>query len=76
MSVNVSVPEDLYEKAAAMAKTQNISVDQVFASAFAEHWAAWKRLKRRAALGNREEFLAVLDKVLDLEPAPQDRIVD
>jgi len=35
MSVNVSVPEDLYEKAAAIAKIQNISVDQVFASAFA-----------------------------------------
>ena len=76
MSVNVSVPEDLYEKAAAIAKTQNVSVDQVFASAFADHWAAWERLKRRAALGSREEFLAVLDKVPAVEPDPEDRIVD
>jgi hypothetical protein len=76
MSVNVRVPEDLYEKAAAIAKMQNISVDQVFASAFAEHWSAWERLKRRAALGNREDFLAVLDKVPDVEPAPDDRIID
>lgn len=73
MSIRVSVPEDLYEKAAAIAKAQNVSVDDVFASAFAEHLAAWERLKRRAACGDREEFLAVLDKVPDVEPAPEDR---
>ncbi len=74
MSVSVSVPEELYEKAAAIAKAQKVSVDEVFASAFAEHLAAWERLKRRAASGKREEFLAVLDKVPDVEPAPEDRI--
>lgn len=74
MSVSVSVPEELYEKAAAIAKAQNVSVDEVFASAFAEHLAAWERLKRRAARGNREEFLAVLDQVPDVEPGPEDRI--
>ena len=74
MSVSVSVPEELYEKAAVIAKAQNVSVDEVFASAFAEHLAAWERLKRRAALGNREEFVAVLDKVPDVEPPPEDRI--
>ena len=74
MSVSVSVPEELYEKAAAIAKAQNISVDEVFASAFAEHLAAWERLKRRSASGTREDFLAVLDKVPDVEPAPEDRI--
>jgi hypothetical protein len=72
MSVSVSVPEELYEKAAAIAKAQNISVDEVFASAFAEHLAVWERLKRRAASGNREDFLGILDKVPDVEPAPED----
>lgn len=72
--MSVSVPEELYEKAAAIAKAQNLSVDEVFASAFAEHQAAWERLKRRAARGSREDFLAVLDKVPDVEPAPEDRI--
>ena len=72
--MSVSVPEELYEKAAAIAKAQNVSVDEVFASAFAEHLAVWERLKRRAARGNREEFLAVLDQVPDAEPAPEDRI--
>lgn len=72
--MSVSVPEELFEKAAAIAKAQNISVDEVFASALAEHLAAWERLKRRAAAGSREEFLAVLDKVPDVEPPPEDRI--
>ena len=74
MSVSVSVPEELYKKAAAIAKAQNVSVDEVFASAFAEHLAAWERLKQRADRGSHEEFLAVLDKVPDVEPAPEDRI--
>ncbi|MBV8807168.1 MAG: hypothetical protein JO033_00720 [Acidobacteriaceae bacterium] len=74
MSVSVSIPEELYEKAAAIARAQNVSVDEVFASAFAEHLAAWERLKERAARGSREEFFAVLDKVPDVEPSPEDRI--
>lgn len=74
MSVSVNIPKELYEKAAAIAKAQNVSVDEVFASAFVEHLAAWERLKRRATRSDREEFLAVLDKVPDVEPAPEDRI--
>jgi hypothetical protein len=74
MSVSVSVPEELYAKAAAIAKAQNTSVDEVFASAFAEQVAAWERLKRRATRGSREEFLAVLDKVPDAEPGTEDCI--
>ena len=74
MSVSVSVPEELYEKAAAIAKSQNVSVDEVFASAFAEHVATWERLKQRAKRGNREEFFAVLDEVPDVEPPSEDRI--
>lgn len=74
MSVSVRIPEELYEKATAIAKAQNVSVDEVFASAFAEHVAACERLKQRTARGSRDEFLAVLDKVPDVEPLPEDRI--
>lgn len=73
MSVNVSVPEELYPRAVEIAKAQNVSVDEVFASAFAEQLAAWERLKQRAARGTREEFLAALDKVPDVEPEDYDR---
>ncbi|MGC9948856.1 MAG: hypothetical protein ABSF64_21010 [Bryobacteraceae bacterium] len=73
MSVSVSVPEELYQKAVEIAKTQNLSVDEVFASAFVEHVAAWERLQQRAARGSREKFLAVLDKAPDVEPEDCDR---
>jgi hypothetical protein len=45
-----------------------LSVDDVVSSAFAGQLAAWERLKQRAARGNRESFLAVLDKVPDVGP--------
>jgi hypothetical protein len=35
--------------------------------------AAWERLKQRASRGSREKFLAVLDKVPDVEPEEFDR---
>jgi hypothetical protein len=72
MTVSVSVPEELYKKAVAIAEVQHVSVDEVFASAFAEQLAAWERLRERAARGNRDRFLAVLDKASDVEPEESD----
>jgi len=74
MSVRVSVPEELYEKAAAIAAAEHVSVDEVFASAFAEQLAAWERLRQRANRSDREKFLSVLDKVPDVEPEDYDRV--
>jgi hypothetical protein len=74
MSINVSIPEELYKKAARIAKTCRISVDEVFASAFVEQLAAWERLQQRAARGDRDKFRAVLDKVADTEPEDYDRL--
>ena len=74
MSLSVSVPEDLYRKAAEIAEAQHVSVDEVFAAAFAEQLAAWERLRQRAARGSRERFLTVLDKVPDTEPEDYDRL--
>lgn len=74
MSISVSVPEELYTKAIAIAEAQHVSVDEVFASAFAEQLAAWERLQQRAARGSRERFLAVLDKAPDVEPEESDRL--
>ena len=74
MNVNVSVPDELYQKAVEIAEAQHVSVDEVFASAFVEQLAAWERLKQRAARGSRESFLAALDKVPDVEPEDYDRL--
>jgi hypothetical protein len=73
MSMTVNVPEELYQKAAEIAESQHLSVDEVFASAFAEQIAEWERLQQRASRGSREKFLAVLDNVPDLEPEDFDR---
>lgn len=74
MSVSINIPEDLYQKALALAEAHRMPVDEVFASALAEQFAAWQRLRERAAHGNREKYFAVLDKVPDIEPDPSDRI--
>jgi len=42
MSVSVSVPEELHKKAVEIAEAQSVTVDEVFASAFAEQLAAWE----------------------------------
>ena len=74
MTVSVNIPEELYRQAQKIAASQQVSVDDVISSAFAEQLAAWERLKQRATRGDRESFLAVLDKVPDVEPEEYDRI--
>ena len=61
-------------KRSKLAETQNIAVEDVFASAFADYFAAWQRLQERAARGDSEKFLAVLERVRDVEPADYDRL--
>jgi hypothetical protein len=74
MSTSVNIPEDLYQQAREIANAQHLSVDEVIASAFAEHLAAWERLKQRSARGRRDAFASVLEKVPDVEPEEQDCI--
>ena len=74
MSVSISVPEELYKRAVEIAEAQHVSVDEVFASAFADQLAAWERLKQRAARGDRDKFRTVLDKAPDVEPEEYDRL--
>jgi len=74
MTVSINIPENLYQRARDIAESQHLSVDEVISSAFAEHLAAWERLKERAARGRRDTFLRVLDKVPDVEPEEYDRL--
>jgi len=74
MSVSIKVPEELYRQGAVIAEAHHVPVEEVFASAFAEYVAAWQRLRERAARGDRDKFLTVLDKVPDVEPEEYDRI--
>ena len=73
MSVIIK-PEEVYQKAVEIAEAQHVPVDEVFAAAFAEQLAAWDRLKQKAGAGSRDKFLAVLDKVPDVDPEEYDRL--
>jgi len=73
MSVSINIPEELYDQARSIAEAHQVPVEQVFASAFADQFAAWQRLQKRAARGDRQKFLAVLDNVPDVEPEECDR---
>lgn len=73
MIVNVEVSPDIYDRASEIARSQRISVADVFAAACVEHVAAWDRLEARAKRGDRAKFLEVLARVPDVEPDERDR---
>ena len=74
MSVTVNIPEELYRRASAVAAAENISVDDLFASAFEERLFEFERLKEKASRGSYQKFLDVMAKVPAAEPAPFDRL--
>jgi hypothetical protein len=73
MIMNINGPDDLYQEAARIAQARNISVEEVVLSVFAGYVRTWESRQQRAARGNRNHFLAVLDKVPDVEPEEWDR---
>jgi hypothetical protein len=73
MNVTVSIPEELYRRAAEVAAAENISVDDLFASAFEERLLEFERLKEKASTGSYEKFLRVMSKVPAVEPPEHDR---
>jgi hypothetical protein len=68
MSVRVNVPEELYRRATEVALPENISVDDLFASAFEERLLEFERLKEKAYQGSYQKFLRVLSKVAAVDP--------
>jgi hypothetical protein len=74
MNVSVSVPEELYRRAAEVAAAENVSVDDLFASAFEERLLEFERLKEKATKGSYEKFLRVMSRVPAVEPPEQDRL--
>jgi hypothetical protein len=74
MSVTVNVPEELYRRATEVAASENISVDDLFASAFEERLLEFERLKEKASRGSYEKFLRVMSKVPAGEPPEFDSL--
>lgn len=72
MTLNVTVPDSVYEQIAALAAEQQVSVERIVAAALAEQLFGWNRVKQMAGRGSRERFLVALDKVPAAEPAAED----
>ena len=73
MTLNVTVPDKVYRQIADLAAQQQVSVERIVAAALAEQLSGWTHVERMAKSGSRERFLAALDKVPAVEPAPEDR---
>ena len=74
MNVSVHVPEELYRRATEVATAENISVDDLFASAFEERLLEFERLKEKAARGSYQKFLRVMSKIPAVAPPEHDRL--
>ncbi len=74
-TLEVPLPEPLHEELKAWAAKENVSMEQLAATAVAEKVSALAQLallRERAARGDRDKFLAVLSKVPDVPPLAPD----
>ena len=65
-TISIRLPESLHEKARELAKHENVSINQLIATALAEKLSALmteEYLQERAKRGSRRKFEAVLRKV-------------
>jgi hypothetical protein len=72
-SISLRLPESLHRQARALAEREDISINQLIATALAEKMAALmtgEYLAERAARGSRKKFDRVLKKVRAHDRAP------
>ena len=76
-TISLRLPESLHKQARELAKKENISINQLIATAVAEKMSALltgEYLERRAARGSRARFKRALARVADREPEERDRL--
>nr|VFJ45755.1 MAG: hypothetical protein BECKFM1743A_GA0114220_100295 [Candidatus Kentron sp. FM]VFJ45956.1 MAG: hypothetical protein BECKFM1743C_GA0114222_100325 [Candidatus Kentron sp. FM]VFK07398.1 MAG: hypothetical protein BECKFM1743B_GA0114221_100405 [Candidatus Kentron sp. FM] len=74
--LNIEIPNRIYRGIRDLSEREHISLDRLVAQALGEKLSAVASedyLARRAERGNRERFLAVLDKAPDIQPEEDDR---
>ena len=74
MSKSITVPEDLYNRAAALAARDHLSIEEFVSAVLAHRLASREFIESRAKLFNREEFERALDQIPDVEPEDSDRL--
>ena len=71
---NIQIPEDVYQRAAALAEVDHVSVDRLVTALVNEGVDDWARLQARAERGSIEKLKRVLSKVSDAPPEVADQI--
>jgi hypothetical protein len=74
MSRSVTVPDEIYERAAKMAAERCVALEDFVSSALVDQMAARDYLARRGARSSDEAFRKALNKIPDVEPEDYDRI--
>lgn len=76
-ALSLRLPHSLHQKVSELAEREGISINQLISSAVAEKMSALMTedyLATRAARGSRRKFEAVLAKVADVPPEPNDEL--
>ena len=73
MNKSVTVPEDLYNRAAEIAAKDHVSVEEFVSAKLSEQFAGLEYLKRRAERASVDKFRAALLHIPDVEPEESDR---
>jgi hypothetical protein len=76
-SLSLRLPNSLHKRVRELARREGVSINQLISTAVAEKMSAlmtYEYLEGRAARGDREKFEAVLEKVRDVDPRPEDRL--
>jgi hypothetical protein len=75
-TISLRLPESLHRKARELAKSEDVSINQLITTALAEKMSALMTvdyLQERAARGDRGKFERAMAKVPDVEPDEHDR---
>ncbi len=76
-SISLRLPESLHKRARELAERENISINQLIATALAEKMSALltaEYLGERAKRGNRAKYERVLKKVREMKPREGDEL--
>jgi len=77
MNITANIPDALYQQVEALAKRENISIEQLLTIALSAQVSAWitkDYIEEKAKRGSWEKFQQVLKKVPDVEPEARDRL--
>ena len=75
--IQLDIPDSLLNEAQRLAEQNGISLNQLVTTALAEKISALltvEHLRERGKRGSREKYEAVLAKVRDFPPAPEDAL--